>query len=217
MLSDGRFCLRWRESCFGRCNSGHSDERYAMRSARSAHAPGNGDVKAMISLKKGDCEHCGRFYRYSLWNSGFGDTSYAYCDQCGVLALLNYANENVADLPLLSEKYAEIERSWEPYLVACACGGRFRKGAGPRCPFCNEKLSPTHAAAHIEGQSRGARGWRWQNDWSGNHCIVIDDPRNPGSLLQVLDPIANPEAESEPKPEAERTRSRWSPLFSFSK
>ena len=41
----------------------------------------------MVILKKGDCEHCQRSYRYSLWHSGFGDNSYAYCDQCGIRSL----------------------------------------------------------------------------------------------------------------------------------
>ena len=90
----------------------------------------------MVMLKKGDCEHCGRFYRYSLWHSGFGDNSYAYCDECGMLALLNYSNESVAALPSPVDKFGEIEESWEPFLQACPCGGHFRKGASPRCPSC---------------------------------------------------------------------------------
>src|SRR4029078_815811 len=99
----------------------------------------------MVMLKKGDCEHCGLFYRYSLWHSGFGDNSYAYCNECGMLALLNYSNEYVAALPSPVDKFGEIEESWEPFLQACPCGGRFRKGASPRCPSCREKLSASHA------------------------------------------------------------------------
>ena len=164
----------------------------------------------MVILKKGDCEHCQRSYRYSLWHSGFGDNSYAYCDQCGMLALLNYSNPQVAGFPLLSSQYQEIDESWEPFLKPCACGGQFRKGASPRCPSCNEKLSPTHAAEHIEAQAHGAgRGWHWQNNWSGVYCMAMDDPTNPGGLFQVSDPVINA-ATSKSK-----SKSRWSLLFSL--
>ena len=164
----------------------------------------------MVILKKGDCEHCSRNYRYSLWHSGFGDNSYAYCDECGALALINYTNPQVIGLPRPEMQYAEIEESWEPFLKPCPCGGRFRKGQSPRCPFCKEKLSPNHAAQHIEAQAHGAgRGWRWQNDWRGVYCIAIDDPSNPGALLQVIDPLNVPEHETT------KSKSRWSLLFSF--
>ena len=80
----------------------------------------------------------------------------------------------------------------------------------PRCPFCKEKLSPSHAAEHIEAQAHGAgRGWQWQNNWAGVYCIAIDDPSNPGALLQLIDPILTPEIEKA------KSKSRWSLLFSF--
>lgn len=165
---------------------------------------------AMVILKKGDCEHCGSNYRYSLWHSGFGDTSYAYCDQCGMLAIINYSNPHVAALPTPIAHYAEIDPQWEPLLKACPCGGSFRRGQSPRCPFCNERLSAMHAAGHIEAHAHGAgRHWQWQNDWQGVYCMAIDDPDNPGSLLQVVDPLLTSDIE---KP---RPKSRWSQLFSL--
>ena len=165
----------------------------------------------MVILKKGDCEHCSRNYRYSLWHSGFGDNSYAYCDECGLLALINYTNPHVAGFPPHKTQYAEIDESWEPFLKPCPCGGRFRKGQSPRCPFCKERLSSVHAAGHIEAQAHGAgKGWRWQNDWTGVYCIAIDDPHNPGVLLQLLDPVIATE-----RREKTRSKSRWSLLFSL--
>ena len=161
----------------------------------------------MVMLKKGDCEHCGRLYRYSLWHSGFGDNSYAYCDDCGMLALFNYSNEKVRALPPPRDRFGEIDQSWEVFLQLCPCGGAFRKGASPRCPSCRQKLSPTHAAAHIEAQAMGARGWSWQNNWNGIYCMAMNDPRNPGSVLQVIDPIA--------RPESVKGKKRWSELFNF--
>jgi len=162
----------------------------------------------MVIAKKGDCEHCGRFYRYTLWHSGFGDNSYAYCDACGMLGILNYLNPHVAGFPPLSQQYAEIETSWEPCLEPCTCGGNFRRGASPRCPSCLEPLSPLHAAPHIEAQATGAgRGWQWQRNWSGVYCMAMDDPQAPGRPRQMINPVI--------KSEAAKTRSRWSLLFSF--
>ena len=159
-------------------------------------------------LKKGDCEHCERIYRYSLWNSGFGDNSYAYCDQCGMLGTISYSNDYVAEFPPLSAKYAVIDESWEPHLRPCRCGGSFRKGAVPRCPYCREALSAAFAAAHMERQALGApKGWRWQCNWSGTYCMAIEDPYDPGTLLQAVDPVI--------KPEAAKPKGRWSLLFSF--
>lgn len=162
----------------------------------------------MVMLKKGDCEHCGMFYRYSLWHCGFGDNSYAYCDQCGTLATLSYTNPLVAGFPKLSSEYCEIEESWEPLLRSCVCGGRFAKGAVPRCPFCNEKLSPSYAADHIEQQALGAtKGWSWQKNWTGVYCMAMENPQNPGTLRQMEDPVL--------QAQAVKTKSRWSLLFSF--
>jgi hypothetical protein len=168
-----------------------------------------GRDSAMVIVKKGDCEHCGKFYRYSLWHSGFGDNSYAYCNDCGMLAIINYENPAVVGFPPLSTQCAEIDESWEPLLRPCVCGGTFRKGASPRCPACNEPLSAAHASAHIEAQAQGAgRGWRWQQSWSGVYCMAIDDPQNPGRPRQMVDPVITPESATAPK-------KRWSLLFSF--
>jgi hypothetical protein len=162
----------------------------------------------MVIVKKGDCEHCGRFYRYSLWHSGFGDNSYAYCNDCGMLATINYDNPAVVGFPPLATQYAEIEESWEPLLGPCCCGGRFLKGGSPRCPFCNEPLSAQHATGHIQAQALGAgKGWHWQQNWSGVYCMAIDNPQNPGTPLQMVDPVI--------APERAKTKKRWSLLFSF--
>jgi hypothetical protein len=162
----------------------------------------------MVLLKKGDCEHCHRTYHYSLWHSGFGDNSYAYCDQCGMLATLSYSNPEVASFPTPSANFQEIDEAWEPLMRPCECGGSFRKGASPRCPVCNEVLSPTYAAEHMEKQAVGAgRGWHWQMNWSGVYCMAVEDPQDPGTLRQIVDPVITVEAE--------KPKSRWSLLFSF--
>jgi hypothetical protein len=144
----------------------------------------------MFSLHKGDCEHCSQAYRYMLLHAGFGDLSYAYCDACGTLAAFAYTNRDLADLPAATVRHEEIVAAWEPFLRPCSCGGTFRKGATPRCVYCNENLSAEHAAGHIEKNSvSAARGWRWQRNWRDLYCMVIEDPKNPGHLRQIADPI----------------------------
>ena len=163
----------------------------------------------MLLMNKGDCEHCHRLYRYSLWHSGFGDNSYAYCDLCGRLATFNYSNNLVANLPPPSVRYHEIDTEWEQYLSPCFCGGHFRRGASPRCPCCRRELSPIYAARHFEQNSRGSsKGWHWQRNWSGVYCLAIEDPTDPGTLLQTLDPVY------QPQPPA-KAKKGWSLLLSL--
>lgn len=64
----------------------------------------------------------------------------------------------------------------EPYVQACECGGRFRRGSVARCPHCNTPLSAEVAASWIEANAPGAKmGWCWQRKWSGTHCIIIEE------------------------------------------
>lgn len=157
----------------------------------------------MITLYKGDCEHCHRTYRYTLWDAIFGEYSYAYCDACGLLATIYDTNEHLANLPPVEAKYPVIDASWEPFLAPCACGGRFKKGAAPRCVHCKEPLSAEYAAAHITKNARGtARNWVWQGNWEDRLCMAISDPRDYGSLRHTVDPI--PDAKKEPKAEKSR-------------
>jgi hypothetical protein len=121
----------------------------------------------------GNCEHCTKSFGYYLIHNGFNDSSYGYCDQCGMTALLDgwKAPKNV-HLKLHQSITPEVE----PSLVACKCGGTFRAGAGPRCPHCSEPLSAIRAADYIEPQAEGTkRGWRWQRSWTDLYCIIIED------------------------------------------
>jgi hypothetical protein len=173
----------------------------------------SGYDRPMFSLHKGDCEHCSRNYRYMLLHAGFGDFSYAYCDGCGTLAALAYTNRELATLPATMIRNEEIPASWEPFLRPCSCGGTFRKGAAPRCVYCNSILSAEYAGSHIEKNSAGAvRGWRWQQNWSDTYCLVIEEPNNPGHLRQIADAIirvANPKDTS--------GKRIWSNIFSLSR
>ena len=167
----------------------------------------------MFALHKGDCEHCCRTYRYMLLHAGFGDFSYAYCDCLRNARRLAYTNRISRicrdDLPT----HQEIDAGWEPYLRPCSCGGNFRKGASPRCVYCNSPLSADYAAGHIERNSVGAtRGWRWQRNWHDMYCMVIEDPTNPGSLRQIADPIIRISI-----PKEKLGKRIWSNIFSLSR
>jgi len=145
---------------------------------------------AMFTLHKGECEHCSRAYRYMLLHAGFGDFSYAYCDCCGTAAVFSFTNKDLANLPPNASSDQVISTDWEPFLRPCPCSGHFRRGASPRCVSCNSVLSAEYAGGHIEQNFRGAaRGWHWQQDWTGTYCLVIEDPASPGTLRQIPDPI----------------------------
>ncbi len=167
----------------------------------------------MFTLHRGDCEHCCRVYRYTLLHAGFGDYSYAYCDSCGTLATFSYSSGFLLNLPHLQAQHQAIDPSWEPFIAECACGGHFRSNASPHCVYCNGTLSAEHAAPHIERNSVGAgRGWRWQRNWSDVYCMALEDPHNPGTLRQVIDPFADRFSQSE-----KSARKGWAQIFSFSR
>lgn len=121
----------------------------------------------------GHCEHCKKAFGYYLIHNGFNESSYAYCDSCGTTLLLDgWRTPKRVQMLLHQNISPEIEALLEP----CKCGGTFKTGASPRCPYCKELLSPTQAASYIEAQAEGAKkGWRWQRSWSGLYCIIIED------------------------------------------
>ena len=144
----------------------------------------------MITLHKGDCEHCHNTYRYTLWDALFGEYSYAYCDTCGMLATIYDTSENAENLPATVRKYRQMDASWEPFLASCDCGGHFKKGAAPRCVHCKEPLSAEYAAAHISRNVKGAaKSWVWQGNWEDRLCMAISDPKAYGNLRHTVDPF----------------------------
>jgi hypothetical protein len=144
----------------------------------------------MYSLDKGDCEHCGRDFHYQLNNAAFGDFSYAYCECCGALAVIHYGSVAFTRLPPAAKLHRPIDKLWEPLLRPCDCGGSFRTAASPRCIHCNSTLSPQFAATYIERNLPHRRsGWQWPGSWSDEYCLSIEDPRNPGRMRQLEDPI----------------------------
>lgn len=157
----------------------------------------------MFTLLKGDCEHCGQAYRYSLLNAGFSDCSYAYCDACGKLATVNYSSSFLLRMPPITVPHQAIDETWEPFLRPCDCGGHFRHNASPRCLVCMEPLSADHAAAHIDSNFvSGGRGWHWQGNWTDTYCIDIEDPAHPGVPRQVNDPFFERKTKTATEPAA---------------
>jgi hypothetical protein len=123
-------------------------------------------------MMTGNCEHCGQEFEFELLHNGFGDSSYAYCDTCGKVAILSGWSK---DWPKgVKCTQAEMPPAMEPHLELCSCGGRFRTGSSPRCPHCKESLSADKAGDYIEPQAPGTKkGWRWQRSWNGVYCMVI--------------------------------------------
>ena len=133
----------------------------------------------MSSEFTGIREHCRKSFGYTLLHCGFGECSYAYCDKCGMTAILSLWDKRI---PRLSQPAGwgqqEIPTDLERYLQACECGGIFRRGASPRCHQCSQGLSAEIATTYIETNAPGTRkGWKWQRNWSDMYCIVIEDRR----------------------------------------
>jgi hypothetical protein len=121
----------------------------------------------------GTCEHCGQQFNFELFHCGFAEWPYAYCGQCGMVAILSCWSEQWPEDVKGCQK--EIAREMEPHLKPCACGGKFTKGNNPRCPHCKHALSAELAAVYIEEQAPGAKkGWRWQRNWSNVYCVVVE-------------------------------------------
>src|SRR5271169_833762 len=121
----------------------------------------------------GICDQCHKTFGYYLIHNGFNESWYAYCDRCGATAILSLYSPRTSKLWLGKMLQGLIPPEIEPHLRPCSCGGRLIAAATPRCPHCDQSLSPVAAADWIERNAPGAKkGWRWQKDWGGLYCIV---------------------------------------------
>jgi hypothetical protein len=122
----------------------------------------------------GSCEHCGGTFRYRIIHNGFNDSAYAYCNKCSFTVLLSGWTQAAKRAAL--RIHQRITSDLEVLLKPCPCGGAFRYTADPKCPHCARALSPVDATAYIERDAQGtAKGWHWQQSWSGIYSIVIND------------------------------------------
>ena len=138
---------------------------------------GVGRLRLIMSREKdkGQCETCHQYFGYYLIHNGFNDSAYAYCERCGETCILSAWYDKIPKHMGL-KFHQVISESVEPLLKPCECRGRFRKGTSPRCPHCNSELSAVAATKYIEANAPGAKmGWRWQQDWEGLYCIIVED------------------------------------------
>ena len=90
----------------------------------------------------GTCESCESSFPYYLIHNGFNDSTYAYCDHCGRLAILNLAEleKRIGPLPPLVSSSRSPRKARHPSNPARATAdfvGRRRHAAlraGRRCP-----------------------------------------------------------------------------------
>jgi len=122
----------------------------------------------------GQCDQCQKTFKYRIVHNGFGDTAYAYCDRCGMIALLSCWNSQLPKNVKL-QVHQNITPDIEPFLKPCPCGGQFKSGASPRCPHCHTELSAEAATQWIETNAAGTKkGWRWQRNWVETYSIIIE-------------------------------------------
>jgi len=124
----------------------------------------------------GSCDQCESTFHYYLIHNGFNDSYYAYCNRCGLTAILDLYSPSFAKLGIKGVPQGLISQEFQPHLGPCECGGQFTIEAAPRCPRCDKGLSAAKAASYIEKYAPGTKkGWRWQGNWKGIYCIVIEN------------------------------------------
>jgi len=132
----------------------------------------------MRNLDFSTCGNCGKSFGYYLVHSGSNGSCYSYCNRCGMTAILSLHSRRIPSLPPRCDPFGEIWAGLEEHLRACECGGSFKKGSSPRCPHCAQPLSAEAAASYLERNAFGTqKSWRWQRNWCGTYCIVIEHKR----------------------------------------
>jgi 4-phosphopantoate--beta-alanine ligase len=113
------------------------------------------------------CRRCNLVFFYGIVNTGLTDVMYAYCEKCGSVLWLTW---NSPDWPagVPGGPGMTITKAHERLVKPCPCGGRFRRGARPRCPHCGFPLSE-ELRNSIPAMRKG---------WTGLHMILIE-----GSVL----------------------------------
>jgi hypothetical protein len=119
------------------------------------------------------CEKCGCWSTYRLLHTGFSDSAYAYCRDCGMTAVLNAYR--AVQRPVRVPWFAEVSSEAAAYLLPCPCGGEFANDRAPRCPSCKTSWSAERVTAAFEADAPGtAKGWRWQHSWTGVYFVIIE-------------------------------------------
>lgn len=90
----------------------------------------------------GWCQHCGGTFRYRLVHNGFGNSAYAYCDDCSFTVLLSEWSPAAKRVPFQSQR--RITPDLECLLKPCPCGGKYLASADPNCPNCAQALDATN-------------------------------------------------------------------------
>ena len=78
----------------------------------------------------GTCEHCAKSFGYLLFHCGFGDCSYAYCNKCGMTAILSLWDKRFPklalpagwvqqEIPAELEQFFETLRVWRSFQAGC--------------------------------------------------------------------------------------------------
>lgn len=135
----------------------------------------DGRIPMDYSLPIGHCDHCGGEFPYFLAHNGFNQSSYAYCDECGLVAFFDRFSDDIPS-DVVIDNHHSLPPNAEDLVAQCECGGRFRSDSAPRCPICKSKLSAEIARQYIEDNAPGTkRGFRWQCNWTGMYTMLVNN------------------------------------------
>ena len=121
----------------------------------------------------GVCHSCSLTFDYSRIDNQINDSWYIYCATCGATGLLHSAKSLRADI--LEKSGYELASEAEPFLPACRCGGTFKSGALPRCPYCRAEFNRDVIIEMLD-HFYSRRKWSAATSAKGclQNCLVIN-------------------------------------------
>jgi DNA-directed RNA polymerase subunit RPC12/RpoP len=119
------------------------------------------------------CSRCARSFEYYRIDNQINDSWYIYCAKCGSTGLLYSRNAFPQDV--YEKSGYELASEAEPFLPACSCGGTFKHGAHPRCPYCGLELSRDEIVEMLD-HFYSKREWSAATSEIGclQNCLVIN-------------------------------------------
>ena len=119
------------------CSEGYLVRKDKDRGWVELDAPGKSGYDSCAT-----CEQCGRTVAVWCYNPRLGDGSILHCDSCPnqIHVGWNLSEELTREVWPQTESVEDGLEHICQRLEPCRCGGTFRSGLDPFCPFCHARL-----------------------------------------------------------------------------